>query len=159
MSNLTLTDLRDLLMAPSPAVLTTLRADGTPLASPVWFGFTEDAVEVVIAKGDVKLKHLGRDPRCALVVFETVAPFRGVEFRGEAELRIGGVGETRRAIAHRYLGAEGGDAFTERRSGVPATVCRLPIGTPRIWSLARLLDDGEGNGGGFDEPPPLLHAS
>jgi PPOX class probable F420-dependent enzyme len=158
MGNLTLNDLSDLLAAPAPAVLTTLRADGTPLASPVWFHFAGDAVEVVIAKGDVKLKHLGRDPHCSLVVFETVPPFRGVEFRGAAELRIGGVGATRHAIARRYLGLEKGDAFTERRAGVPATVCRLPIGTPRIWSLARLLDDGEGSGG-FDDPPPLLHAS
>ncbi len=159
MGLLTLADLHDLLLAPAPAVLTTLRADGTPLCTPVWFHFTGDAVEVVIAKGDVKLKHLGRDPHCSLVVFETVPPFRGVEFRGEAELRIGDVGPTRQAIARRYLGLEEGDRFTERRSGVPATVCRLPIGTPRIWSLARLLDDDGESGDEPDDPPPLPRAS
>jgi hypothetical protein len=44
-----------------------------------------EAFEVVIAKGDVKLRHLARDPRCVLVIFETVRSFRGVEVRGEAD--------------------------------------------------------------------------
>src|SRR5262245_16068647 len=77
---------RSLLDAPSPAVLTTYRQNGSALVTPVWFRFAEDAFEVVIAEGDVKLRHLRRDPRCALVVFEAVRPFRGIEVRGPAEL-------------------------------------------------------------------------
>ena len=38
-----------LLQAPSPAVLTTCREDGTAVASPVWFRFRGDTFEVVIA--------------------------------------------------------------------------------------------------------------
>ena len=34
---------------------------------PVWFRWAGDAFEVVIAKGDVKLRHLARDPRCVLL--------------------------------------------------------------------------------------------
>jgi len=33
----------------------------------------DEAFEVVIAKGDVKLRHLARDPQCVLVVFELLA--------------------------------------------------------------------------------------
>jgi len=78
-----------MLEAASPAVLTTYRRDGSALTSPVWYRWTGDAFEVVIAADDVKVRHLMRDPRCALVVFEVARPFRGVEVRGEAELLRG----------------------------------------------------------------------
>jgi nitroimidazol reductase NimA-like FMN-containing flavoprotein (pyridoxamine 5'-phosphate oxidase superfamily) len=81
MASQSLDDVRTLLEAPSAAVLTTNRKDGTALATPVWFRWSGAAFEVVIAHDDVKLRHLEREPRCALVVFETVAPFRGVEVR------------------------------------------------------------------------------
>jgi Pyridoxamine 5'-phosphate oxidase len=82
---------RSLLEAPSPAVLTTYRKDGSAHTVPLWFRWTGDAFEVVIAKGGVNLRHLARDPRCVLVVFEAVRPFRGLEVRGVAELIEGDV--------------------------------------------------------------------
>lgn len=42
--------MRSLPDAPSPAVLTTYRQDGSALVTPVWFRFTDDALEVVIAE-------------------------------------------------------------------------------------------------------------
>ena len=96
---------RSLLEAPSPAVLTTYRKDGSAHTVPVWFRWNDPAVEVVIAEGDVKLGHLARDPRCVLVVFETARPFRGMEVRGVAELVEGDVTSAQAAIAGRYLGA------------------------------------------------------
>src|SRR5207248_8326900 len=92
-----------LLAAPSPAVLTTYRQDGSALVTPVWFRWHDGAFEVVIAQGDVKLRHLARDSRCTLVVFEAVRPFRGIEVRGRPELVEGDVTEARAAIAGRYL--------------------------------------------------------
>ena len=77
---------RSLLEAPSPAVLTTYRKDGSANVSPVWFRWAGGSFEVVIAEGDVKLRHLARDPRCILLVFEAAPPFRGVEVRGTGEL-------------------------------------------------------------------------
>ncbi len=72
---------RSLLEAPSPVVLTTYRKDSSASVSPVWFRWSDGAFEVVVAKGDLKLRHLARDPRCALVVFEAVlsAESRSVE--------------------------------------------------------------------------------
>jgi Pyridoxamine 5'-phosphate oxidase len=58
---------RSLLEAPSPAVLTTYRNDGSAHTVPVWYRWTGEAFEVVIAKGDVKLRHLARNPQCVLV--------------------------------------------------------------------------------------------
>jgi PPOX class probable F420-dependent enzyme len=132
-------DIRSLLEAPSPAVLTTYRKDGSTLVSPVWFRWNDDAFEVVIARDDVKLRHLAADPRCALVVFESVRPFRGIEARGVAELVECDVGPAREAIAGRYLGAADGARFAAERSSSPGVLLRLVPDAPRIWDLSAIL--------------------
>ena len=133
--------LGSLLDAPSPAVLTTYRKDGSALVTPVWFRWADGAFEVVIAEGDVKLAHLARDPRCILVVFEVVRPFRGIEIRGVAELVECDVKPIRAAIAGRYLGADDGARFAAERQK-PGVLLRLVPEEPRVWDLARLLPDG-----------------
>ena len=139
MSEASLDAVRSLLEAPSPAVLTTYRKDGGALVSPVWFRWRDGAFEVVIAEGDVKLRHLARDPRCVLVVFEAVRPFRGVEVRGTAELVEGDVGAARAAIAGRYLGAADGARFAAERSSKPGVLLRLVPDEPRVWDLSGIL--------------------
>ncbi len=139
MNGYSLKSVRSLLEAPSPAVLTTYRKDGSALVTPVWFRWMHDAFEIVIAEGDVKLRHLARDPRCALVVFEAVRPFRGVEVRGVADLVEGDVTAARRAIAGRYLGSADGERFAAARKDKPGVLLRLVPNTPRVWDLSGML--------------------
>jgi PPOX class probable F420-dependent enzyme len=130
---------RSLLELPSPAVLTTYRKDGSALVSPVWFRWNRDAFEVVIAEDDVKLHHLERDPRCILVVFESIRPFRGVEARGVAELVRGAVSPAREEIAGRYLGESAGRRFAAARRSKPGVLLRLTPDSPRVWDLSSIL--------------------
>lgn len=130
---------RSLLEAPSPAVLTTYREDGSAFVSPVWFRWSDRAFEVVIARGDVKLRHLARDPRCVLVVFEAVRPFRGVEVRGVSELVECDVSQMRAAIAGRYLGAADGARYAAGRRSKPGVLLRLACDSPRVWDLSAIL--------------------
>jgi PPOX class probable F420-dependent enzyme len=139
MPSRSLKDVRTLLESPSAAVLTTTRADGSALTSPVWFRWTGLAFEIVIARGDVKLRHLQRDPRCSLVIFETSIPFRGVEVRGEAILKVGEVTEIRSSIATRYLGNEAGHRFAVDRASTPGVVVQLLPEGLRVWDLAAIL--------------------
>jgi PPOX class probable F420-dependent enzyme len=131
--------LRSLIESPSPAVLTTYRKDGSANVSPVWFRWQDDAFEVVIARGDVKLKHLARDPRCVFLVFEAVPPFRGIEVRGVPELVERDVTADREDIAGRYLGADGGRRFAAARTSKPGVLLRLPATDARVWDLAAIL--------------------
>ena len=131
--------LRTLLEAPAPAVLTTYRKDGSAHVSPVWFRFANGAFEVVIAKGDVKLRHLARNAECVLVVYEAVPPFRGIEVRGAAELVEGDVTAAREAIAGRYLGEEQGRRFAAQRAAKPGLLLGLPANEPRVWNLSEIL--------------------
>jgi PPOX class probable F420-dependent enzyme len=131
--------MRSLLDAPSPAVLTTQRQDGSALVTPVWYRFVDRAFEVVIAEGDVKLRHLRRDPRCVLLVFETASPFRGVEARGIAELIEGDATPARAAIAEGYLGERDGRRFAAERASVPGVLVRLTDDSPRTWDFSGML--------------------
>ena len=134
-----LTEVQSLLEAPSPAVLATYRKDGSALVTPVWFRWACEAFEVVIAEGDVKLAHLARDPRCTLLVFEAVPPFRGIEIRAAPMLVAGDVTAARAEIAGRYLGAEAGARFAAERQSKPGVLLRLVPDAPRTWSLAGIL--------------------
>ena len=127
----------DLLQSAAPAGLTTYRRDGSAVGSPVWFRAHDGRVEVVIAEGDVKLRHLRRDPRCSLLVFEADPPFRGVRVEGLPSFETEGVAEARLAISSRYLGSEDGRRFTEQRG--PGVVLSLPLTEARSWDLRRIL--------------------
>ena len=94
---------------------------------------------MVIAEGDLKLRHLARDPRCVLVVFEAVRPFRGVEVRGVGELVECDVSSVRAAIAGRYLGVSAGARFAAERRSKPGVLLRLVPDDPRVWDLSGIL--------------------
>ena len=131
--------LRSLLDAPGPAVLVTYRRDGSAAVSPVWFRYTGEAFEVVVAKGDAKLQHLARDPRATLMIFESVAPFRGVKVQADAELDDDGSGidEARRSISVRSLGPETAAAFVAQRG--EGVIVRLPSSAAKAWDLSKIL--------------------
>ena len=126
---------------PSPAVLTTYRRDGTASVSPVWFRFHQRNLEVVIAEGDPKLRHLEQTPRCSLTVFETEVPFRGLRLEGSPELTSDGSNEARLDVASRYLGKEQGRKFVEQRE-IPGLVLRIEATNAKIWDLSEILPAG-----------------
>ena len=132
---------RSLLEAPSPAVLTTYRKDGSAAVSPVWFRWIDGWFEVVIAKGDPKLGHLARDPRCALVVFEAVRPFRGAEARGMGELVDCEVTSVRADIGGRYLGERDGTRVAAERRSKPGVLLRIAGDSLRVWDLSAILPE------------------
>lgn len=132
---------RSLLEAPSPAALTTYAKDSRAVVTPVWFRWSDGSFEVVIAEGDVKLRNLRRDPRCSLLVFEVVSPFRGIEVSGVAELIEGDVSQARAAIAGRYLGSADGARFAAERSSRPGVLLRLATERPRVWDLSAILPE------------------
>jgi hypothetical protein len=89
----------------------------------------------VVAKSDVKLRHLVRDPRAVLMIFETVAPFRGVKVRADAEVDDSHVDEVRRAISSRYLGPE--TRKPSSRSEVKVSSFAFPRRRPRCGTSPR----------------------
>ena len=97
------------------------------------------AFEVVIARGDVKLRRLSRDPRCTLVIFEAVVPFRGVEVRAQATPHDRDVTDVRRSIAERYLGRAAAERYVVERAAKPGVLLQLSAEHPRVWDLTGIL--------------------
>ena len=130
--NLGSADLGDLLERPLVAVLATYRRDGTVLLSPVWHEWQDGGFNVVTSGDDLKVRHLRRNPRAAIVVCESRPPFRGIEVQGQARLEA--IGGAVRRIATRYLGERGGAAYAQRASD--DTLIRLAPGRLRAWAFA-----------------------
>ncbi|MFH8803325.1 PPOX class F420-dependent oxidoreductase [Streptomyces sp. NPDC017936] len=60
----------DLLRRPNPAVMATLRSDGTPVSTPTWYLWEDGRVLISLDEGRVRLKHIRRDPRVTLTVLD-----------------------------------------------------------------------------------------
>ena len=126
-------DLDGLLERPLVAVLATYRANGDVLLSPVWHRWRDGGFDVVTGADDVKARHLRRDPRASIVVFEHEPPYRGIEVTGRALLGRADA-EVVRAMAVRYLGAEEGEAYATGAGD--NTLVRLEPGHLRAWDFA-----------------------
>jgi PPOX class probable F420-dependent enzyme len=132
--DLTPGDLGDLLVRPLVAVLATYRGDGSVLLSPVWHEWRDGGFNVVTSSGAVKAKHLRRDPRASILVYEHEPPYRGLELRSDARLLSTGVREALWRIAIRYLGEEKARAYAEH--GGDDLLVRLEPGTVRAWDFS-----------------------
>jgi PPOX class probable F420-dependent enzyme len=126
-------ELGDLLEQPLVAVLATNRLDGSVLLSPVWHRWRDGGFDVVSRADDVKVRHLRRDPRASIVVYEHVPPYRSIEVRTQVRLEPAPA-EAVHSIAVRYLGERDGAAYAE--GGEDDTLIRLEPGRLRAWDFA-----------------------
>jgi PPOX class probable F420-dependent enzyme len=84
------------------ALLATVRADGAPLAMPMWFLHDAAALTMISVEGAQKVRNLRRDPRVCVVAEAGGggADIRGVIVLGRAEFLDNG--PARRALAERF---------------------------------------------------------
>jgi PPOX class probable F420-dependent enzyme len=122
-------DLGDLFESTLSCTLATYRRSGDVLLSPVWFNWREGGFDLVVGRDDAKARHVRRDPRASVVLYENGPPLRGIEVHGRAELFEAGLGEVRLAMWKRYTGGEpAGD--DEGEIGLRVT------GDIRAWDFA-----------------------
>lgn len=63
-------DVRELLLKPNPAVMATVRKDGSPVTVPTWYRLVGDRILLNLDKSRFRLQHIKRDPRVSLSVME-----------------------------------------------------------------------------------------
>jgi len=68
------------------AVITSLRKDGSPTNSVVFFALDGDDVLFSTTENRLKAKTLSRDPRAAVTVLDEGAPYRFVTIEGRASI-------------------------------------------------------------------------
>ena len=114
--------LRKFIRQPNPAVLGTLRKDGTPHLTVVWYEYDEedDLVRISLTDTRVKYKNARRDPRVSLAIVATEdarwltkdddskMAYKEVVLEGEAKFTDEDAAEVDRRIAINYYGYEEG---------------------------------------------------
>jgi PPOX class probable F420-dependent enzyme len=99
--------------------LSTVRADGSPHVTPVWFLLDGDDIVLTTEKNGVKGRNLARDGRFALCVDEDRSPYAFVLLQGRATisedpegmLRWGGL------LGARYMGDDRIEEYAARNGG------------------------------------------
>jgi PPOX class probable F420-dependent enzyme len=129
-----LSELADFLALPLVAVLATYRRDGNVLLSPVWHRFRDGGFDVLSEPEDIKVRHLRRDPRASILVYDNEPPYRGVEIRTTAQLSEIDRADFVLEMAVRYLGPEAGEAYAAESSD--SVLIRLEPGNVRTWDFA-----------------------
>ncbi|MCF6471386.1 PPOX class F420-dependent oxidoreductase [Nonomuraea sp. MG754425] len=108
----------EMLRRPNPAVMATLRADGTPVSTPTWYLWEDDGrVLINFDEGRVRLQHLRRDPRLSLTVMDSADWYTHVTLIGRVtELRPDDGLKDIDRIAQHYTGARYPDRVRARFS-------------------------------------------
>jgi PPOX class probable F420-dependent enzyme len=100
---------------PTPlGVVGTLRADGAPNLTPVWFRWERNSVTIWTTDTRAWVRNLQRDPRVAFSVQTFEFPYPAVVMRGVATIRSGDdrtVLDEIRTITERYVEPDKVDSY------------------------------------------------
>lgn len=120
--------------------LSTVRADGRPHVTPIWFVLDGDDVVFNTGKDSVKGRNLARDGRVALCVDDDRPPYGFVVLEGSAELseNLDEVRHWATRIGARYMGEDRAEEFGAR-NGVPGELL-VRIRLDKVLAYARVAD-------------------
>ena len=112
-------EVQDLLARPNPAVVATLRRDGSPVSTPTWYLWDDGRVLLTLDEGRVRLRHLRRDPRLTLSVLDERSWYTHVTLLGRVvELREDeDLADSNRSARH-YVGSDYPDQERTRWTAV-----------------------------------------
>ena len=128
------------------------RADGSPLVTPIWFIYEDDAIYFTPREKSEWFACLRRDPRCALCIDEQPLPYRKVLVEGAAEL-VHDIGnddvwrDQYRRITERYVSPAEADAYIENTIDQPRGLYRLALNSANKLSTWRMPLEGEAGEG------------
>jgi nitroimidazol reductase NimA-like FMN-containing flavoprotein (pyridoxamine 5'-phosphate oxidase superfamily) len=124
-----------------------VRADGSPLVTPIWFLQREGAIFFTPREKSEWFACLRNDARVALCIDEEAAPYRKVVAEGDAEL-VHDIGEDDvwrelyRAIAERYIPPDAADSYIRNTIDQPRGLYRLALESAKVRSW-RMPVEGE----------------
>ena len=104
-------DVKAFLSQPHVAALATVRPDGRPHVTPVWYDFDGSEFTVASFRTTQKLKNVARKGFAALCIFTQEPPYRNVIIEGTARLGSPLDNVWRERVAIRYLGESAGKAY------------------------------------------------
>ncbi len=119
-----------------------VRENGSPLVTPIWFLFEDDAIYFTPRARSEWFGCLKNDPRVALCIDEQPLPYRKVIVEGVAELvfDVGADDEWRdlyRRIACRYISQSEAQAYIQNTIEQPRALYRVPLAGAHVktWRM------------------------
>src|SRR5579859_6086596 len=108
-----------------------------PLAIPVWYSYHPGGLVSVTTGGtSQKARAIAAAGRFSLCAQDEAPPYKYVTVEGPGVIELASLAE-RTAIARRYLGTEGGDAFIAANPGADDVMITM---TPEHWHSADFSD-------------------
>ncbi|NIP14511.1 MAG: hypothetical protein GWM88_07185 [Pseudomonadales bacterium] len=119
-----------------------VRADGSPLVTPIWFLHEGEAIYFTPREKSEWFACLRRDPRVSLCIDEQPLPYRKVIAEGRAEL-VHDIGEDDvwrdlyRRIAKRYVDDAGAEAYVQNTIDQPRGLYRVALSDAKVttWRM------------------------
>lgn len=128
-----------------------VRADGSPLVTPIWFICEDDAIWFTPREKSEWFACLRRDPRVSLCIDEQALPYRKVLVDGTAQL-VHDVGQDDawrdqyRRIAERYVPGEGAEAYVQNTIDQPRGLYRVVLEDARVNTWRMPIEGESGMG-------------
>jgi len=88
------------------ARVATLRKDGSPHVTPVWYAWDGMKFIIVTRRDRLKYRNIGRDNRVALCIDKPEPPTKGVLVEGKAEATEGDLRRWMKKVIARYVDGE-----------------------------------------------------
>jgi PPOX class probable F420-dependent enzyme len=101
------------LAEPHIAVLGTLRKDGSPHMTAVWYVWEDGEILLTTSDRRAKYRHVLRDPRVSLAVAGTEIPYKQVVLEGKVRVRPDVDHQLYRRLSIRYYGEAEGNASSD----------------------------------------------
>jgi PPOX class probable F420-dependent enzyme len=115
---------------PTPlGVVATVREDGSPQVTPVWFRWHDGHISIWTAAQRRWVRNLTRDQRVAFVVHGDDPPYPAVVMRGRATVATGDgpkIDQEIRAITSRYVATDEVDGYIADWPGIRSIVTLHP---------------------------------
>ena len=112
--------------------IATIRPDGAPSVTPIWYLYEEGKVFVTPRAHSAWLEHIRRDPRVSLTIDEEAGPYRKVRIEGRMiiEHDLGEDDAWRdlyRRIARRYVPPEAAEHYVQETIDQPRALLSIPL--------------------------------
>ena len=140
MPRLSSQEVDDYLSGPHVAHFASIRANGAPHISPVWYqwqaGGEPDTGTLTVVSGDsaVKTRNIRRNPKVAISVATDEWPYQYVILEGDATISDDNIKEAVRSIFSRYEGNERGEEDANELTQGDQQLVAIVVNVNRILS-------------------------
>jgi PPOX class probable F420-dependent enzyme len=123
------------------ATMATIRKDGFPTLTAVWYLYEPETGDVLVSLTDTRAKyrHIQRDARVALAICGHEVPYKEVVFEGRGVVTDEDGHEFFRRVSIHYYGERDGNAYADYSRDVAKdgrVVMRLKVERIRQWDFA-----------------------